>query len=92
MHPKHFLNAAILAFILVLVFVMSWELYWRSRGFGVSYNDDKILWASKRKEIYKPADQATVFIGPSRIKFDLDIPTWEMLTGEKAIQLAIVGS
>jgi hypothetical protein len=92
MQPKHFLNAAILALIVVLVFVVSWELYWRSRGFGISYNDDKILWASKRKEIYKPADQATVFIGPSRIKFDLDIPTWEMLTGEKAIQLAIVGS
>jgi len=73
-------------------FVLCWEYYWRSRGFGTSYNDDKVLWAGKRKEIYRPADQSTVFIGGSRIKFDLDIPTWEKLTGEKAIQLAIVGT
>ena len=33
-------------------------------------------------------DQATVFIGSSRIKFDLDIPTWEAITGNHAIQLA----
>ena len=57
-----------------------------------SYNDDKILWANKRKQIYKPAEEATVFIGGSRIKFDLDVATWEKLTGEKAIQLAIVGT
>ena len=39
-----------------------------------------------------PKDQATVFIGSSRIKFDLDIPTWQSLTGNHAIQLANVGS
>src|SRR5436190_4935654 len=92
MQSKHFLNAAVLALALALIFMISWELYWRNRGFGPSFNDDKVLWASKRKEVYKPIDQATVFIGPSRIKFDLDIPTWEKLTGEKAIQLAIVGT
>jgi hypothetical protein len=42
--------------------------------------------------VYQPSDKATVFIGSSRIKFDLDIPTWEKKTGEKAIQLAVVGS
>jgi len=92
MQSKHFLNAAVLALALALIFMTSWELYWRNRGFAPSFNDDKVLWASKRKEVYKPIDQATVFIGPSRIKFDLDIPTWEKLTGEKAIQLAIVGT
>jgi hypothetical protein len=42
--------------------------------------------------VYKPLDKATVFIGSSRIKFDLDIPTWESMTGNKAVQLACVGS
>jgi hypothetical protein len=92
MKSSHFLKAAILTFFLIVVFAASWEIYWRHRGFTATYNDDKILWATKRKEVYKPPDQATVFIGPSRIKFDLDIPTWERLTGEEAIQLAIVGT
>src|SRR6266496_1592184 len=92
MRSNQFLKATILTVALLAIFTASWELYWRSRGFHATYNDDKILWASKRKEVYKPAKDATVFIGPSRIKFDLDIPTWEELTGEKAIQLAIVGT
>lgn len=92
MESSHFLKAAILTFFLVVVFATSWEIYWRQRGFTATYNDDKILWATKRKEVYKPTDEATVFIGPSRIKFDLDIPTWERLTGEEAVQLAIVGT
>ncbi len=92
MQPNHFSKAGILTVVLVLIFIAGLEVYWRNRGFHPTYNDDKVLWASKRGEVYKPADQATVFIGPSRIKFDLDIPTWEKLTGEKAIQLAIVGT
>jgi len=92
MQSSHFLKAAILALIVVVVFAACWEMYWRHRGFTTTYNDDKILWSHARKEVYKSAKEATVFIGPSRIKFDLDIPTWERLTGEKAIQLAIVGT
>lgn len=85
-------NALILTMILVTSFVLSLESYWRGRGFVPTFNDDKVLWSTKRKEVYKPAEDATVFIGGSRIKFDLDISTWEKLTGEKAIQLAIVGT
>ena len=86
------LNASILTLVLVICFGVGFETYWRSRGFIPTYNDDKVLWSTKRKEIYKTADEATVFIGGSRIKFDLDVPTWEKLTGEKGIQLAIVGT
>jgi hypothetical protein len=46
----------------------------------------------KRREVYKPADKATVFIGSSRIKFDLDLETWRKLTGDEPIQLAVVGT
>ncbi|MDP9229827.1 MAG: hypothetical protein M3O67_04025, partial [Bacteroidota bacterium] len=89
---SNFLKAGILAAIIVITSVVSWELYLRSQHFPISYNDDKPLWATKRKLVYEPADSATVFIGSSRIKFDLDIPTWEKLTGDKVIQLSCVGT
>lgn len=87
-----YLKAFLLTLAIVICFSVSLELYWRQKGFVPSHNDDKIIWAMKRKEVYLPADKATVFIGSSRIKFDLDIPTWEKLTGEEAIQLAVVGT
>lgn len=92
MQPEKFKKAAIFTLVVVFGFIVGWELYWRQKGFIATYNDDKVLWANQRKEIYKPLDEATVFIGSSRIKYDLDIPTWQKLTGEKAIQLALVGT
>lgn len=85
-------RAAVLMLLLVVVSVTSWELFLRSKGFDNSFYDDGSLWADKRRQVYAPSDQATVFIGSSRIKFDLDIPLWEKTTGEQAIQLACVGS
>jgi hypothetical protein len=92
MTDVNFKKAGILVLVLVLLFIAGYEFYWRSRGFKISYNDDESLWSSKRKEIYKSPKEATVFIGSSRIKYDLDIPTWESITGEKAIQLSMVGT
>ena len=92
MQTKHFSRAAILTAVTVLGFVVCWEVYWRNKGFIPTYNDDEALWAEKRSNVYKPIDAATVFTGASRIKFDLDIPTWEKITGEKAVQLALVGT
>lgn len=92
MQPKHFVKTFIATVFLTVTFILCWEWYWRSKGFRISYNDDKVLWAQERKEVYKPRDKATVFIGSSRIKFDLDIPAWEKRTGEHAVQLAVVGT
>lgn len=77
---------------IVITFVICWECYWRSKGFPISYNDDKVKWAAKRRQVYKSAHQETVFIGGSRIKFDVDASTWKKLTGEEVIQLAVVGT
>jgi hypothetical protein len=85
-------KASIVTLVLVISFIAFWEYHFRSRGFSPAYNDDKVLWAEKRKEVYKSPEQATVFIGSSRIKFDLDIATWRKLTGEDVIQLAFVGT
>jgi hypothetical protein len=89
---NQFSKAGILAFGLVILFIISYELFWRSQGFHPTFNDDEALWAKKRAEVYQPAAAATVFIGSSRIKYDLDIPTWRAITGEDAIQLAMPGS
>jgi hypothetical protein len=92
MTSQNIVKLLALASVLVVGFIIGFEQYWRGRGFVPTFNDDKVLWATKRKEIHLPSNEATVFVGGSRIKFDLDIPTWEKLTGEKALQLAIVGT
>ena len=92
MNNSSLLKASILTLILVSVSIISWELYLRSKGYDTSYDDDGALWADKRDMVYQPANKATVFIGSSRIKFDLDHDYWETATGSKAIQLACVGS
>jgi len=85
-------KAAVLTLVLLVISVASWELYLRNQGYETTYYDDGALWAHKRKMVYEPADKATVFIGSSRIKFDLDIDTWQNITGDHAVQLACVGS
>jgi len=92
MNTTPLVKAAVLTLVLLVISVASWELYLRNQGYETTYYDDGALWAHKRKMVYEPADKATVFIGSSRIKFDLDIDTWENITGDHAIQLACVGS
>lgn len=77
---------------IVLCTIVSREIFLRKKGADISYDDGPALWAHARARVYEPASKATVFIGSSRIKYDLDIPTWEAATHTKAIQLACVGS
>jgi hypothetical protein len=92
MNNSHFAKAGILSLVLVIAALLCWELYVRSKGFDTAFDDNPALWSDKRRMVYEPSDRSTVFIGSSRIKFDLDIPTWEQITGDHAIQLACVGS
>lgn len=77
---------------IVVIAVVSWEIYLRNQGVDIAYDDGTYLWSDKRAMVYEPSDKTIVFIGSSRIKFDLDIPTWERQTGIHAVQLAIEGS
>ena len=86
------IKSVIVVIAVVVSFLIAWENYWRIKGHIPTYNDDKALWANKRSEAYKVKNEATVFIGSSRIKFDLDIPTWRQITGEDAVQLSLVGT
>lgn len=81
-----------LTLLLVVLVIGGWEAYLRSKGVTVSYDNGKELWADKRAMVYEPANATTVFIGSSRIKYDLDIETWQRLTGRRAVQLAYEGS
>jgi len=83
-------RAALLMVLLVVAVIGGWELYLRHTGVIISYDNGKELWADKRAMVYEP--KATVFIGSSRIKYDLDIRTWEKTTGRHAIQLAVEGT
>ncbi len=85
-------KAALLMLFIVIASLICWEYMWRHKGYDRGYNDDEGLWRKNRLEVYAPQDRATVSIGSSRIKFDLDIPTWEKATGEKFVQLALHGS
>jgi hypothetical protein len=91
MHPN-LIRAGVLALSLSIIAILSWEIHLRNKGYQVTYDDDEAMWADKRAMVYRPVDKATVFIGSSRIKYDLDIPTWRSITGKDAIQLANVGS
>ncbi|MBA2563665.1 MAG: hypothetical protein H0V14_12310 [Chitinophagaceae bacterium] len=92
MDSANFKKAFILTLLVVVSLLTCWELYLRKQGLSVDYDDGKELWADKRAMIYKPIDKATVFIGSSRNKYDIDIETWESTTGEHAILLAIEGN
>lgn len=85
-------KSALLMLFIVVIAVSAWEIHLRNKGVPPTYDDGGPLWSDKRAMVYEPSDKATVFIGSSRIKFDLDIPTWESITGDHAIQLACVGS
>ncbi len=92
MYNSSLAKAGILMVILTTLAVFSWEFYLRKKGFETTFNDDPALWTNQRDKVYEPADKSTVFIGSSRIKFDLDIATWKNITGDNPVQLACVGS
>ena len=92
MNSTFLVRPAIMACTVFILGLAGWEWYLRHDGVDHGVNDDAPLWAHTRMKIYGPQEDKTVFIGSSRIKFDLDIPTWNSITGEEAIQLACQGS
>jgi hypothetical protein len=92
MQTSTIIRAGVLAVILSLLATATWEFYLRHKGNAIYYDDNEAMWAHYRGMVYEPSDESTVFIGSSRVKFDLDIHTWQNITGNHAIQLANVGS
>ncbi len=92
MDEKSLFKSAVLTLVIVAIVTLSFEIYLRNQGAIIDYDDGEGLWSNNRNMIYEPANQSLVFIGSSRIKYDLDLPTWKGLTKVHAIQLAMEGS
>ena len=90
MQDGNFTKAAIFTILALVIGVVCWEIFLRKSGNNISFDDGPALWSAKRDAVYQK--NATVFIGSSRIKYDLDIETWKQATGEDAVQLAMEGT
>ena len=82
----------VVAIALFAVQMAGWEWYWRDFGVRPSYRNSDGQWAQQRRRIDEGEGGKTVLIGASRMLFDIQLPTWERVGGEKPIQLAMEGT
>jgi len=80
------------AVALVVGLVGAWEWYWRDYGVHPSISNTFGLWAIQRRRIDAGEGDATVFLGASRLYFDIQLPVWERLDGRPPIQLSFEGT
>jgi hypothetical protein len=78
--------------VMAALLFSGWELYWRAYGAAPGYRNSNGAWAEQRRRIDAGEGGRTVLIGSSRVLFDVQLPVWERLTGERPIQLAIEGT
>ncbi|MBO3116097.1 hypothetical protein J4050_05025 [Winogradskyella sp. DF17] len=82
----------IIAAILGVTAITSWEIYWRCQGVEPYLDDNKDLWANQRQRLQKKPKNTIVFIGSSRILYDIQLDLWRDLTHTEPIMLAVQGS
>lgn len=80
------------ALALFVLLMAAWESYWRAFGATPGYRNSDGAWAEQRRRINAGEGDKTVLIGSSRILFDVQLPDWERVTGERPIQLALEGT
>lgn len=83
------LLAAVALFALMLG---AWEWHWRAFGAEPTYRNSNGQWAQQRRRINHGEGDRTVLVGASRVLFDVQLPVWERITGERPIQLALEGT
>ncbi|MGH8172405.1 MAG: hypothetical protein ACREPX_04620 [Rhodanobacteraceae bacterium] len=84
--------AFLAALALFVALMAAWELHWRDFGVRPSYRNSDGQWAEQRRRIDEGEGGKTVLIGASRMLFDVQLPTWENITGDRPIQLAMEGT
>ncbi|MBU2527416.1 MAG: hypothetical protein KKC03_12540 [Bacteroidetes bacterium] len=82
----------IIAVIISVISITSWELFWRSQGKYPTLNDDKSLWAMHRADVETASKDDYIILGSSRAYFDIQVKAFEKATGKKPIQLSSTGS
>ena len=80
------------ALVLFLLLMTAWECHWRAFGATPGYRNSDGAWAEQRRRINNGEGDKTVLIGSSRMLFDVQLPDWERVTGERPIQLALEGT
>lgn len=80
------------ALVMAALLVAGWEMYWRMYGVTPGYRNSDGAWAQQRRRIDEGEGASTVLIGSSRVLFDLQLPVWEAIAGERPIQLALEGT
>ena len=84
--------AGLIAFVLLVLGLVGWEAYWRAYGAVPGYRNSFGQWAIERRRIDHGEGGRTVIAGSSRMLFDVQLPVWERLAGERPIQLALEGT
>ena len=78
--------------VLFALLLAGWEIKWRLYGAIPGYRNSDGEWADQRRRIDAGEGGRTVLIGSSRTLFDVQLPVWERIIGERPIQLAIEGT
>jgi hypothetical protein len=82
----------LIAIVIALVGLLAWELKWRAFGVQPTYRNSDEAWATQRRRVSEEPGDKTVLIGSSRVMFNVQLPVWERLMGERPIQLALEGT
>ncbi len=78
--------------VLLALLVAGWEWYWRAYDAKPGIRNTYALWALQRRRIDEGEGSATVLVGGSRVYYDLQLPVWERLAGQRPIQLSFEGT
>jgi hypothetical protein len=78
--------------VLFALLLGAWEWHWRAFGVKPEIMSTDGLWSIQRRRIDAGEGNATVLVGDSRIFFDVQLPAWEKLDGQRPIQLAYEGT
>lgn len=80
------------ALFMGIILIAGWELFWRSEGRVPNIDDNKELWADELSKIESAEDQKVVFIGSSRILFDIQKDIWRKYSDREPIMLGVQGA
>ncbi len=81
-----------IAIVICVVALVVWEWKWRAFGAEPTYRNSDGAWAVQRRRIDNGEGNMTVLIGSSRVLFDVQLPVWERVMGERPVQLALEGT
>lgn len=77
---------------LLALLVAGWESYWRGYDAKPGIRNTYALWGIQRQRIDTGKGNATVLVGGSRVYYDIQLPVWERLDGQRPIQLSFEGT